>query len=103
MLTAMDVTKLGKYAEACRKFTERVKQLPEVKVVKVNPCGDYVDIWVVVDEGHRADMTREIVKIFLDTWSQFHDLFLDLMVTDNDYPTSSIELYRREESSADAD
>ncbi len=37
MITAIDLTKLGKYAEAVRKFTERVPKLPEVLTVKVNP------------------------------------------------------------------
>lgn len=96
MITAMDLTKLGKYAEAIRKFTERVSQLPEVKAVKVNPCEDYVDLWVVVEQGKRAQMTRKVVDIFVETHRQFSDLLLDLMVTDGDYPTSGIEVYRRE-------
>ncbi|MFN4180544.1 MAG: hypothetical protein ACK4I8_09545 [Armatimonadota bacterium] len=95
MITAMDLTKLGKYAEAIRKFTERVSKLPEVQAVKVNPCEDYVDLWVVIDCGKRTQMTRKIVDIFLETWNQFPELLLDLMVTESDYPTSSIEVYRR--------
>ncbi|GEM_PF-1003801 len=95
MITAMDLTKLGKYAEAVRKFTEKVSKLPEVKAVKVNPCEDYVDLWVVVEPGKRAQMTRKIVDIFCETWKQFPELLLDLMVTDSDYPTSSVEVYRR--------
>ncbi|MFA0741636.1 MAG: hypothetical protein DFNUSKGM_001750 [Candidatus Fervidibacter sacchari] len=95
MVTAVDLTKLGKYAEAVRKFTEKVSQFPEVRVVKVNSCEDYVDLWVVVEAGSRATMTRKIVDIFFETLSQFPNLSLDLMVTDNDYPTNSIEVYRR--------
>jgi len=95
MVTAADLTKLGKYAEAVRKFTEKVSQFPEVRVVKVNSCEDYVDLWVVVEAGSRATMTRKIVDIFFETLSQFPNLSLDLMVTDNDYPTNSIEVYRR--------
>ncbi|MCS3919493.1 hypothetical protein Q2T83_12875 [Fervidibacter sacchari] len=95
MVTAVDLTRLGKYAEAVRKFTEKVSQFPEVRVVKVNSCEDYVDLWVVVEAGSRATMTRKIVDIFFETLSQFPNLSLDLMVTDNDYPTNSIEVYRR--------
>ena len=95
MVTATDLTRLGKYAEAVRKFTEKVTQFPEVRVVKVNSCEDYADLWVVVGAGSRAVMTRKIVDIFFETLAQFPNLFLDLMVTDNDYPTSSIEVYRR--------
>jgi hypothetical protein len=95
MVTAADLTKLGKYAEAVRKFTEKVAQFPEVKVVKVNSCEDYVDLWVVVEASSRAVMTRKIVDIFFETLAQFPNLFLDLMVTDSEYPTNSIEVYRR--------
>ncbi len=101
MVTAMDLTKLGKYAEAVRKFTERVSQLHEVRVIKVHPCDDYVDLWVVVESGERPKVTRRIVDIFLETWAQFSDLLLDLMVTDSDYPTSGIEVYRRGMNNAD--
>lgn len=100
MITAMDLTKLGKYAEAVRKFTERVSQLPAVQVVKINPCEDYVDLWVVVDKASVDEIERKIVQIFLETWRQFPELFLDLMITSNDYPTSSIEVYRRGTSDA---
>jgi F0F1-type ATP synthase gamma subunit len=65
MVTAADLTKLGKYAEAVRKFTEKVAQFPEVKVVKVNSCEDYVDLWVVVEAGSRAVMTRKNRQDFL--------------------------------------
>jgi hypothetical protein len=95
MVTATDLTRLGKYAEAVRRFTEKVAQFPEVRVVKVNSCEDYVDLWVVVETGSRAAMTRKIVDIFFETLAQFPNLFLDLMVTDNDYPTNSVEVYRR--------
>jgi F0F1-type ATP synthase gamma subunit len=71
MVTAADLTKLGKYAEAVRKFTEKVAQFPEVKVVKVNSCEDYVDLWVVVEASSRAVMTRKIVDIFFETLAQF--------------------------------
>ncbi|MCS7265226.1 MAG: hypothetical protein NZ805_10385 [Armatimonadetes bacterium] len=100
MITAADLTNLGKYAEAVRKFTEKVAQLPEVKVVKVNSCEDYVDLCVVVERSKRAQMTRKIVDIFWETWRQFPELLLDLMVTDSDYPTSSVEVYRRGTSDA---
>jgi hypothetical protein len=95
MVTAADLTKLGKYAEAVRKFTEKVAQFPEVKVVKVNSCEDYFDLCVVVEASSRAVMTRKIVDIFFETLAQFPNLFLDLMVTDSEYPTNSIEVYRR--------
>ena len=101
MITAMDLTKLGKYAEAVRKFTEKVSKLPEVKAVKVNPCEDYVDLWVVVDKTDIDRIEEKIVSEFLDNWRQFPELFLDLMVTGGDYPTSSIEVYRRGASDAD--
>jgi hypothetical protein len=95
MVTAADLTKLCKYAEAVRKFTEKVAQFPEVKVVKVNSCEDYVDLWVVVESNCVDEAEEKIVKAFLETWAQFPNLFLDLMVTSNDYPTNSIEVYRR--------
>jgi len=95
MVTAVDLTRLGKYAEAVRKFTEKVSQFSEVKVVKVNSCEDYVDLWVVVESDCVEEAEEKIVKAFLETWAQFPNLFLDLMVTGNDYPTNSIEVYRR--------
>jgi hypothetical protein len=95
MVTATDLTRLGKYAEAVRRFTEKVAQFPEVRVVKVNSCEDYVDLWVVVESNYMDEVEEKIVKAFLETWVQFPNLFLDLMVTDNDYPTNSIEVYRR--------
>ena len=63
--------------------------------MKVNSCEDYVDLWVVVESNCVDEAEEKIVKAFLETWAQFPNLFLDLMVTSNDYPTNSIEVYRR--------
>jgi hypothetical protein len=49
----------------------------------------------VVESNCVDEAEEKIVKAFLETWAQFPNLFLDLMVTSNDYPTNSIEVYRR--------
>lgn len=96
MLTALDVMKLGVYTEACRKFAEQVRQLPEIKAVKAYPHGDYVDLWVIVESAHLSEATKKVSEIFVQVWRRFPDLLLDLMVTDEEPTTLGVELFRRE-------
>jgi len=90
--SARDLKSWGEYAEACRQFAENVKDLPGVHAVAAKHCGDYVDLWVFVDETHQIDLIRPIGTALKQVWGRFPRLSFDSFVTRQQIPTDFVIL-----------
>lgn len=90
---AQDLNSWGEYAEACRQFAEKVKDLPGVRAVAAKHCGDYVDLWVFTDETHQIELIRPVGKALKQVWEQFPQLSFDSFVTRQKIPADFVVLF----------
>ena len=84
----------GEYAEACRQFTEKVKDLPGICAVAAKHYGDYVDLWVFTDEAHQIGLIRPVGKALKQIGERFPQLFFDSFVTCQRIPADFVVFFQ---------
>lgn len=89
-----DLKSWGEYADACRRFADKVKGLPGIHAVAAKHCGNYVDLWVFTDEAYQIQLIRPVGRALKEIWHDRPQLNFDSFVTRQEIPRDFVVLFK---------